>query len=242
MQTIDDLPEAPEYTTEGEAPENNTTDKEQTQDVLNSTTEQAYATEQEETPAEKNWREMRQMMRELKEQNTYLQQQLSQTQHARVGKTTSQTSDEDDEELLTRADLKRELEQYKKQQETASIPQKLAQQYPDYNQVVNQDNILKLVQDDPETAQDIEALQSDPLRMSRLLYKTLKHKYGINIKEAEESMSKKEHPLPKEKTPSSSSAVPKRSALSEANAFANGLTPELKKRLWQEMNEAERYH
>ncbi|MGD8305087.1 MAG: hypothetical protein PVF17_00400 [Ignavibacteria bacterium] len=213
-------------------------------------TEENADKEPEETPADRNWREMREMMKELKEQNKALEQQLQykdQMSQQQPAPEPEDTYTFDDDELLTAAQakklaqqmVKKELQDYQKQQETQNIPQKLSQQYPDYNEVVNQENVQKLITDDPETAQDIEALKADPMRMSRLLYKTLKTKYGIT--KEEEEMPKPQKTKTENRPPSSSSAVPKRSALAEANAFANGLTPELRKQLWEEMSEAEKY-
>ncbi|MGD2065716.1 MAG: hypothetical protein PVI43_00920 [Candidatus Bathyarchaeota archaeon] len=224
-----------------------------------------------EDPQERNWREMRETLKELKKQNESLTQKLTQREQQEAyqqyqmqawqqahqaggSEPTQQQEDEsiDDDDLITAAQAKnlagkwarQEVEKYLKEQEAQIVPQKLQQQYNDYNQIVNQDNVQRLIQDDPETAEDIEALKSDPMRMSRMLYKTLKARYGQKDQEEDAfAMAKKKQAEEKqEKAPASSSAVPKRSALAEANAFAQGLTPDLKKQLLKEMDEAAKYH
>jgi len=215
----------------------------------------------EESPQDKNWREMRESLKELKKQNEELNTRLHQKdqqdayqqwQQMNTANQKAQPPEEEDdvdeEDLITKktaAKLARqEVEKYIKQKEQQNIPQMLQQQYGDYIETVNQENIQRLLKDDIETARDIESLQDDPVKMSRLLYKTLKAKYGHeNQKEDPFFMAKKQQSEERmKKSPISSSAVPKRSALAEANSFANGLTPELKKQLLKEMDEASRYH
>lgn len=218
----------------------------------------------EESPQERNWREMRESLKELKKQNeelstklsqreqqeAYQQWQLQQQQASYQSQYPASQPEEtyEDDDLLTAAQAKKlaadlakqEVEKYFKQQEAQNVPQRLQQQYNDYADIVNQENVQKLIQEDPETAEDIESLKSDPMRMSRMLYKTLKARYGEQKKEEDPFVmaKKKEAQERQERAPSSSSAVPKRSALAEANAFAQGLTPELKQQLLSEMDEA----
>lgn len=219
--------------------------------------------EKEESPQERNWREMRQRYEELKKQNDELMQkithreqqeaymqQMQMMQQQNQNPPQNETAPEyDDDDLLTAAQAKKlasdlarkEVEKYLKQQESQNIPLRMQQQYPDYHDVVNQETVAKFCREDPETAADIEALKSDPIRMSRLLYKTIKTRYGTSKQEDEFTMAKKKQIDDRQKAPISSSAVPKRSALAEANAFAQGLTPELKEQLWKEMQESSKY-
>lgn len=228
-------------------------------------------TEQEqESPQDRNWREMRQRYEEQKKQieqltqkltekekqDEYLRQMQMMQQNQQYQQPQAQQDDwqpPPDDEVPYYRDVKRaaaemakkEVEKYIKTQESQNIPWKLQQQYPDYNEVVTQANVDKFCREDPELAQDINALQDDPLRMSRMLYKTLKARYGESKHEDLQDMAKKaqkQQPAAKQNAPMSSSAVPKRTALAEANAFAQGLTPDLKAQLWKEMQESEKMY
>ena len=225
--------------------------------------------QEEESPQERNWREMRESLKELKKTNEQLQQELRQKnqqeqymqqmqmqayqQQGYQQQMPPQQQEPDPEEEYDEDDylnvkgfkqlgsklVKNEVEKYIKQYEMTKEQEEFYKKYPDFHQVVTPENINKLCAEDPETAADIDYLKDDPIRMNRQLYKELKNRYA---KTQEDSMPKpKGQQQDKEKPPVSSSAVPKRSALSEANAFAQGLTPDLKEQLWKEMQEAEKY-
>ncbi len=114
---------------------------------------------------------------------------------------------------------------------------KLKAKHSDFDKVVTKDNIETLVSTYPEVA---EILNSSPdLYAQAASAYTLIKSLGIVpddtfSKDREKAQSNAAKPRPL------TSVSPQQgdSPLSRANAFANGLTPELSEQLWKEMNEA----
>lgn len=188
----------------------------------------------EEDPQEKNWREARQALKELRRQNEELRQHITQL---------SQPKEEDPEEELAEDDwvtvkgLKKtisDLEERFHKRESENVIERLRGKYSDFDDVVSEENIAYLKQHDPELAESIEHLKHDPYRQGIAAYKMLKKTdYYLN----RNSMQDKAKAIENGKKPVSVNAVKKAGALSEANKFDRGLTPELRKQLWQEMQE-----
>ena len=129
------------------------------------------------------------------------------------------------------------LEQYKSQVQLTTTETRLKSQYNDFDIVVTKENIKKLREEEPELAETIASNQ-DVYSKAVAAYKMIK-KLGIfvednyeNDRETVKRNSLKPKPL--------ASVSPQQgdSPLTKANAFANGLTPELKKQLWREMEES----
>jgi len=133
------------------------------------------------------------------------------------------------------------LKQYQEQMQLTTIETKLHTKYADFDKVVSPENIKKLRETEPELA---EALASTPDLYSKAIsaYKMIK-KLGIYIEDNYKQERELAH-LNNLKPKSSASISPQRgdSPLTKANMFANGLTPELKKQLWQEMVQASKRH
>jgi hypothetical protein len=130
-----------------------------------------------------------------------------------------------------------ELKKYQEQISLTSTETKLKSQYADFDKVVSEDNIRKLRETEPELAETIASTQ-DVYSKAVSAYKIIK-KLGIYVednysqdREIAQKNSLKPKPL--------ASVSPQQgdSPLSKANAFANGLTPELKQQLWKEMEES----
>ena len=133
--------------------------------------------------------------------------------------------------------LEKELKTYKQQYTKESADVKLKSQYPDLEKVLSQDNIKSFERDHPELSYSIS---NNPDEYSKWVsaYKAIKQ-FGIYQEDKfsadrvqTEANAKKPRPL------SSVSPQQGNSPLTRANAFANGLTPELRKSLLQEMQEA----
>jgi hypothetical protein len=133
--------------------------------------------------------------------------------------------------------LEAELKTFKAKSSEDIIESRIRARFPDYYAVVNADSLETLAAEDPELAYTIQSSQ-DFYNKAVLAYKEIKRRgivpdtnYDNDKKRAQENAAK---PRP------TVSAAPQRgdSPMSKANAFANGLTPELKASLLKEMKEA----
>lgn len=133
--------------------------------------------------------------------------------------------------------LKEELSQYKQQWHQNSVESKLRSRYSDFDSVVNATSLSEL---NPAVAQSLKILaQTDLEAAGEAAYDILRSRvsqkpaYTQDVKTAQANSAK---PRPV----SSISPQHGETPLSQANAFANGLTPELQKKLLEEMNSARR--
>lgn len=151
-------------------------------------------------------------------------------------------NDEDDElgeeDLVEGKHLKKALSKIEKilqQKELEAIPDKLKSKFSDFDEVVTKENLEKLKEIEPEL---FNTIRNGPDLFSKgvAAYKTLKS-LGLSP-EGSEIMKQKDQAQTNHKKPLSAQAIKGQGALHEANAFAQGLTPELKKQLQKEMAEA----
>jgi len=117
------------------------------------------------------------------------------------------------------------------------VETRIRAQYPDFEQVVNPDNLQTLKELYPELSNTIGS--SKNLHNQAVSAYTLIKKLGIHVEDTHE----KEREIvrrnaAKPKPVSTVSPQQGNSPLSHANAFANGLTPELKAQLYAEMQAA----
>jgi hypothetical protein len=133
--------------------------------------------------------------------------------------------------------LEEQVKGYQQQSSEIGVENKLKQQYPDFEKTVSKDNIELLRSLHPEIAQTINS--SNDLYSKAVTAYTMIKKLGI-VKEdnfqQDRNLAQKNAAKPKPLT----SVSPQQgdSPLSHANAFANGLTDDLKKQLYREMIEA----
>lgn len=130
-----------------------------------------------------------------------------------------------------------QMRQYQNQVQLTATEVKLKSQYPDFDKVISPENINRLREEEPEIAEAIASTQ-DVYSKAVSAYKMIK-KLGIYVEDnyqSDRNIALKNSLKPKPLA----SVAPQQgeSPLSKANAFANGLTPELKDQLWKEMNEA----
>lgn len=178
--------------------------------------------------AERERDELRQMMHKMYEQNT---------------KPKQEEPDEDPSELIERRHLKQyDSEMKRMRQELQQTRQSMAEerlktQYPDFDRVVNEQTIGEFRKRNPGLAASI-AQTEDLYEKAQAAYTLIKNmgiyqedNYGPDRHKAETNSAK---PRP------SNTISPQRgeSPLSHANAFANGLTEDLRKQLWREMEQA----
>lgn len=144
-----------------------------------------------------------------------------------------------DEDLAEGKHLKKvysELKNLKnqiQQERLASIPERLKTKFEDFEQVVSVENIEKLKKEEPELYSTLTA-GNDLYAKGVAAYKAVKA-LGYSNKELE---TQKQQVQQNHNKPMSAHSIRGQGALSEQNVFAGGLTPELKKRLQQEMSEA----
>lgn len=116
----------------------------------------------------------------------------------------------------------------------ATIPERLINKFSDFEAVVSKENIEKLKQTEPEIYSSITS-GSDLYAKGVSAYKTLK---ALGIAKEDPYKEQKSQVQQNQSRPVSTQAIKGQGALAEANIFAKGLTPELRKQLNQEMAEA----
>lgn len=137
-------------------------------------------------------------------------------------------------------ELESELKQYKQQSSESVAETRLKAQYPDVEKVLSQENINSLRDKHPELANTIYNSAGDTYSKLVSAYTMIKN-LGIHhedLYEADRAIAQKNAAKPRPLT----SIAPQsgESPLARANAFANGLTPELQKQLFDEMSKARR--
>lgn len=132
--------------------------------------------------------------------------------------------------------LRSEMTEYKQYSSTATAEARLKASYPDIDKVVNKENLELLAIQEPELHASIMS-SPDFYAKGASAYKALK-RFGIYQEEAyEPDKSHVHNNLNKPRPTNAISPQKAESPLSHANAFAQGLTPELKNALYKEMME-----
>lgn len=133
--------------------------------------------------------------------------------------------------------LEKQLQNYHHQSAEVTAETRLKSQYPDFDKVVSKENIEQLRSEYPELAHTLNS--STDLYTKAVSAYTLIKKFGIHQEDnfaQEREMAQKNAAKPRPLT--SISPQQGDTPLSRANAFANGLTDELKAQLRKEMEEA----
>lgn len=135
---------------------------------------------------------------------------------------------------------KKQYEQLANQQQQLQsliVELKLKSEYPDIEKVVNEDTLAMLKEQEPEIAASLAA-NPDYYKKAKAAYKMIKNLglYTEDNSAAERELVQKNAAKPRPL--SSISPQTAESPLSRANAFAQGLTPELKRQLNKEMEDA----
>lgn len=186
---------------------------------------------------DRNWREMRRTVEELKNHNYALQAEVAKIN---APAPEAEPIDPRDDDISTIGETKKlfrknekELEKLKediRRREAQTVEERVRLKYADYDAVVNKENLEHLFTAAPELVNMLKATNQDPYAQALGAYKLMK-KFGVV---GEETDKLKEN----QTKPRSVNSVGQTSALSQANAFSRGLTPELRKQLWNEMQEA----
>ena len=235
-------------------------DMQQTQEV-EQTIQEAPETDETPTPApresskEMNFRALREKAAQLeRERNEALQRiealerAVKQTQQSTP---TTPSFDEEDEGIDINPDdyaegkhvaklqkqirkITNELKSYKTQSETMLVEQRLKMQYPDFDAIVTKENLDSLRLTYPELYQTLST--SNNIYNAGVSAYTMLKRLGIAADE--QAFMEKQQLLKNSTKPRSLNTVAPQtgdSPLSKANAFASGLTEDLRKKLYEEM-------
>lgn len=174
---------------------------------------------QPESPEQLNWKRMREENERYKREAEEYKRKLE--------------SQRGDDELVEY----RQLRQLKAEMEQQTLEYRLKNKYADFDDVVNKENLQKLTEEDPELAAAIDSTP-DMFTKAAAAYKMIKAK----MPQVQQEFSEEDgyYIENKYKPRSSNSLAPKNgdTPLSQANAFQRGLTEDMKKKLFAEMQEA----
>lgn len=181
-----------------------------------------------------NWSEARRNLQEKDRLIREQQETISRLSHG------TKSQDEDlnlsNDDILTVGQARKLEEQRDKRREVEYQRQKeeiLRLKYPDIDQVLTQENIAYFEQNEPELAETLCSL-GDPIKMKTAAYKLIKK----TMKHEAPPLAEKRKAELNAKKPLSVQAVSGGSAIGNAHLFENGLTPELRKQMWKETQEA----
>lgn len=136
--------------------------------------------------------------------------------------------------------LEQQVQNYQQKTSEIAVESQLKGQYPDFDKVVTRENIETLRLTYPELAQTINSSASDLYSKAVSAY-TLIKRLGLYAEDTYQDERARAHKnATKPKPLASVSPQQGDTPLSHANAFANGLTDELKEQLRKEMMAARR--
>lgn len=202
-----------------------------------------------ETPAQISWRQLREKAERAEKRAKELEDMIANQSH----QPSKQAIEEDDEEIriqpddlvegkhLSRYDkkirkLEAELKQYQTKSYEATAETKIKQEFPDYDKVVTQESLYILQSQFPELAQSISS-NPDLYSKAKAAHLAIT-KLGINPNDTSAQETTINKNISKPKPLASISPQMGDSPLTRANAFASGLTQELKDQLYKEMQDA----
>ncbi len=193
-----------------------------------------------ETDGERNFRMLRQEKARVDQENAALAQKIRdlETRQEENAVTLGEEDIVEGKHLNSvRKDqikLRQELKAAKEEMALMTLESRIKARYPDFEEVFTKENISKLDEQYPELT---SSLTTDPDKFKQAVNTyTLIKKLGINERDPymEDKQKIQENSM---KPRSVASLSPQQGGhpLEKANAFANGLTPELSKQLWKEM-------
>jgi len=189
-----------------------------------------------------NIRELREQKKQAERERDELRKRMEQMEVSQQA--TSKQPSLADDDLVEWKYVKQEIDGLKKQINTyqqtstaASAEAQLKAKYQDFDKVVTQSNIERLREQYPEIAQTLSA-NNDLYTQASAAYDIIK-RYGIYNDDSFKQEKERVHQnASKPRSMNMGSGQRGESPLDNANAFAEGLTPDLKKALQKEMNEA----
>lgn len=184
--------------------------------------------------ADKLERENEQILLKLKELEIQKQQVQMKTDEDEFETPETKYFKKIDREL---ADLKEKLNSNNQQSYLAHTETRLKAEYPDIEKVLSKENMDILKMEYPELAESINS-NTDIYKKAKSAYQLIT-KLGINVEDT--FVEDKQKALKNSTKPRPLASISPQqgdSPLSRANAFANGLTDELRKQLHREMIES----
>ena len=133
--------------------------------------------------------------------------------------------------------LEQQLQNYQQQTAQIAIEAKLRVEYPDIESVISPDNLKELADKYPAVAKTLDS-NNDLYNKAIAAYTMIKN---LNIGQPDpyaQEKARAQQNAARPKTANYVSPQQGESPLTKANAFVNGLTPELKQQLWKEMEDA----
>ena len=217
--------------------------------------EQVASSPQKPTP-QQSWATLRQQKEQAESERDEAMRILRQLELQRQKQQAEPVQQEEDEEVYLGPDeiaegkhlsqvekkvrkLEEQLWQYQQKTTEMTAEAALKSKYPDFERVVSSENIKALKEEYPTVADSINSNQNiySKAEAAYIMIKKLDiHKEDI-FKEERMAVQKN---ISKPKPIASLSPQQGDSPMSKANAFANGLTPELQAQLRKEMDEARR--
>lgn len=206
-------------------------------DQTNNETETKHVEEQKkpENSQDRNWAEARKALKELRQQNEELRAYVAQMNSKQEQNNEEEVSPDD---WITQKNLQKQLESLRAEmraKEAETVMDRLKARFSDFDDVVTQENVDYLKEHDPELAMSIQSLAHDPFQQGMAAYKLLKKTDFYLNRDIMKEKKQIEANLSK---PPSVNQVRQSNPLAEANKFDRGLTPELRKQLYQEMLDA----
>lgn len=214
------------------------------QEALAPVTEGAPQNEEsKESSKEYNFRQLEksrdELARRVQELESYVQQSQQPQSQASSAEEEADIAPDD---LVEGKHLKREIKRLESQlqgYQAMSIEGRLRSQYQDFDSVVTKENIEKLKETEPELASTLFASQ-DLYSKGVAAYKLLKNLgYGPNP-QTEMNKERVAQNAAKPRSASQAGGQFGQSPISQAGAYQQGLTPELRQQLLKEMNDARR--
>lgn len=205
-----------------------------------------------ETAQAKNFRQLKEQKERAERERDELMQKFHEMEMARKKPTINEEPVDQDYNInpddlvegkhLSRYDkkikkLQEELETYKQQNSVTATEARLKARYPDLEKVISKENLESLRADYPELAETINS--NHDLYNKAVSAYTLIKKLGIAQEDVyEQDRQRAQKNAAKPRPLASVNAQQGDSPLSKANAFANGLTDDLRAQLRREMSDA----
>jgi hypothetical protein len=208
----------------------------------------AQAAPEQETPQQRNFKALREQAIRLEQEKQEMARQLAAYQQQKPQESIEQDDNLAPDALIEKRHLSRydkkiqrleeQLKQYQEQSVSLSAENQLKNKYPDFDAIVNKDNLEMLKLTYPELAQTI--YNNPDLYTKGASAYTIIKQMGISLNsqtdvDKERAIKNANKPRP---LASVGSSQGNDSPLQRANAFANGLTDDLKAQLHREMIES----
>jgi len=219
-------------------------------------TEQAEVSQPQETEKEMNFRKLRESNEQLQREREQDRQMMIQLQEqllkqnpqaqeapkevdefANLDKSDWSTIDQTEKlaERIADSRFEKKMAEYEAMRRKEEAPQRIKSKFQDFDSVVTEDNVKQLRALEPDVA-DALSLIGDEEAKAVAAYKYIK----AFVPQAAEATASKQRIQENANQPKSLSAAAGVSPLSQAGSFENGLTPDIKKQLYAEMESCAR--